>query len=74
MNYVTNEVQDNQQRGLLSAMFGDSRKMGLDKSALIRKIADAPDKTVTAYTNGMTVLKKMKATNEEVAAAVAAFN
>ena len=32
MNYVSNEVQDNQKRGLLSAMFGDSRKMGLDRS------------------------------------------
>jgi hypothetical protein len=30
MNYITNEVQDNQQRGVLSAMFGDSRKRGLD--------------------------------------------
>ena len=38
MNYVTNEVQDNQQRGLLSAMFGDSRKMGLDRD-FIRIVA-----------------------------------
>lgn len=44
-----------------------------DKSALVRKMADCTNKTSAAYVNGMSVLKKMKATNAEVSSAVNMF-
>lgn len=47
--------------------------VAVDKSELVKQMANCADKTSAAYVNGMGILKKMKATNAEVKKAVALF-